>query len=239
MTPSDTNILPCEPIHQRGLRILEARGRVVRPASLAEDALLALIPPIDAILLRALGRITRRLLEAAPRLKVIGRHGIGLDNVDVEAATARGVWVVNTPDAPTQPVAEHFLMPALMLSKGFPRGNRLLRRGEWRVRFDEPGCVVRKFMKSNAYREAFIRVCQSQRPRKALRQLQTAAKQLFVSAKSVYLKERKKAAAKFKAAGKPFKVLTPDAFFRRQDAKAMVMKEARSQNRRQKITSAL
>ena len=98
---------------------------------------------------------------------------------------------------------------------------------------------LRKFMDREACRRAFISCCQKD-PGKALRQLRTAAKLIFVSAKSVYVKERKKAKARFMGAGRPFKVLTPDAFFRRQDVKGMVMKAARSdQNRRKKITSTL
>ena len=134
-----TTILLFETIHERGLKILEARGRVVRPPSLEEEALLPLMGQADAVVLRALARITRRLMKAAPRLKVVGRHGIGVDNIDLEAATELGIRVVNTPDAPTEPVAEHFLMLALMLAKGYVRAGQALRRGAWQSRFDRPG----------------------------------------------------------------------------------------------------
>ena len=136
---ADTTIVLCEPIHERGLRILEARGRIVRPASLDDESLLGLLAGADAVVIRALGRITRRMIEAAPRLKVVGRHGIGVDNIDLEAAAEHGVWVVHTPEAPTEPVAEHFVMLALMLARRFPHNDRLLRRGEWQARFDRPG----------------------------------------------------------------------------------------------------
>ncbi len=133
------SIVLCEPIHERGVKILASRGRVILAPAYTEDALIPLLATADAVILRALARITRRVLEAAPRLKVIGRHGIGLDNVDLEAATERGVWVVNTPEAPTESVAEHFLMLALMLAKRFPHVHGLLRRGEWQSSFGRPG----------------------------------------------------------------------------------------------------
>jgi D-3-phosphoglycerate dehydrogenase len=82
-------------------------------------------------------------MEAAPRLKVVGRHGIGVDNIDVEAATDLGIWVVNTPDAPTEPVAEHFLMVALMLSKYFAFTKRVMETGDWKLRMDRPGRELR------------------------------------------------------------------------------------------------
>lgn len=137
--PADTTIVLCEPIHERGVKILANRGQVVLAPSFEENALLPLLATADAVVVRALTRITRQVLEAAPRLKVVGRHGIGLDNVDLEAATERGVWVVNTPDAPTESVAEHFLMLALMLAKRFPLLHRLLRRGEWPSPSEPPG----------------------------------------------------------------------------------------------------
>ena len=92
-----------ERIHPRGQSLLEARGNVIFPKALDEATLLPLVRDADAIVTRALARITRRLMEAAPQLRVVGRHGIGVDNIDVEAATDLGIWVVNTPDAPTEP----------------------------------------------------------------------------------------------------------------------------------------
>ncbi len=142
-TTKPPNILVLERIHQRGLSLLEARGKVTIPAALDEASLLPLVRDADAIVTRALARITRRLMEAAPQLKVVGRHGIGVDNIDVEAATDLGVWVVNTPDAPTEPVAEHFLMVALMLSKNFAFTKRVLETGDWKSRMDKPGRELR------------------------------------------------------------------------------------------------
>ena len=125
------------------MSLLEARGRVIIPPSLDEKTLLEYIRDADALVIRAMTRITRKLMEAGPRLKVIGRHGIGVDNIDVEAATDLGILVVNTPDAPTEPVAEHFVMLSLMLYKNFPFNKHILEDGNWKARMDAPGRELR------------------------------------------------------------------------------------------------
>lgn len=128
------NILLFEPIHERGLKLLQAAGNVIAAPSLDEEALLPLFAGADAVVVRAGGAVTRRLMEAAPRLKVAGRHGAGVDNIDVPAATELGVWVVNTPDAPAESLAEHFFLLLLALIRHFPHADRGLRRGDWQVR---------------------------------------------------------------------------------------------------------
>ncbi len=137
------NIVVMERIHPRGQSLLEARGNVIFPKALDEATLLPLVRDADAIVTRALARVTRKLMEAAPHLRVVGRHGIGVDNIDVEAATDLGIWVVNTPDAPTEPVAEHFLMLALMLQKHFEFTKHVLKTGDWSLRMNRPGQELR------------------------------------------------------------------------------------------------
>ncbi len=127
-------ILLFEPIHERGRKLLEAAGTVIIPESLNEEALLPLFVSADGVVARAQGSVTRRLMEAAPRLKVVGRHGIGVDNIDVPAATELGIWVVNTPDAPSESVAEHFFLLALILCRNFRQAEEGLRHGDWSVR---------------------------------------------------------------------------------------------------------
>ena len=87
-------------------------------------------------MVRNVGRVSRRVLEAAPRLKVIGRHGAGLETIDLEAAAERGVRVVFTPEANRQSVAEHFVAMALVLSKRLLEADRALREGRWEVRYE-------------------------------------------------------------------------------------------------------
>jgi len=124
-----------EPIHERGVKLLEAAGEVIIPESLEEEALLPLFARADAVVLRAMSGVTRRLMEAAPQLKVVGRHGIGVNNVDVDAATELGIWVVNTPEAPAESVAEHFFLLVLALCRHFLIAEQGLRDSDWNVRY--------------------------------------------------------------------------------------------------------
>jgi Lactate dehydrogenase and related dehydrogenases len=85
----------------------------------------------EVILLKGMGRVSREVMEAAPDLKVIGRQGVGVDNIDLEAARARGLRVINSPHGNTLAVAEHFIMLALGLSRKLTILNGWLRRGDW------------------------------------------------------------------------------------------------------------
>jgi D-3-phosphoglycerate dehydrogenase len=79
------------------------------------------------------------MMESAPKLKVIGRHGVGMENIDLEAATEKGIWVVNTPDANDISVAEHFFGLALILSKMLKKADVALREGRFEVRYQYIG----------------------------------------------------------------------------------------------------
>ena len=127
-------IILYERMHERGASLLEAAGEVTVPDSLEEEALLPLFARADAVVVRAMGKVTRRLMEQAPRLKVVGRHGAGVDNIDVGAATGLGIWVVNTPDGPSEALAEHFFLLALALLRNFRQSEQAFRRGEWSFR---------------------------------------------------------------------------------------------------------
>ena len=106
-------VLVTEPIHPKGIAVLETVAEVVQgnskdPARIAES-----IRGCDAVLVRS-ARITADIMDASPGLRCIAKHGVGLDAIDVEAATARGIRVVNAPDSNANAVAEHTL--ALMLA---------------------------------------------------------------------------------------------------------------------------
>jgi D-3-phosphoglycerate dehydrogenase len=79
------------------------------------------------------------LMDSAPKLKVIGRHGVGVENIDLEAATEKGIWVVNTPDANDTSVAEHFFGLALMLSKMLKKADIALHEGRFEARYQYIG----------------------------------------------------------------------------------------------------
>jgi D-3-phosphoglycerate dehydrogenase len=106
---------------------------VKRPA---KDKLIEIIPQYDALLVRSSGRIDADVLAAATRLKVVGRAGAGVDNIDVEAASLRGVMVMNTPGANTIATAEHTMTLMLALCRHIPQADASLRAGQWeRSRF--------------------------------------------------------------------------------------------------------
>jgi len=128
-----------EDIHEVGKSLLRGRGEIIFAKSFVEDALIEEVKEIDAIIIRANGKVTRKMIEAASKLKVIGRHGVGVENIDLEAATEKGIWVVNTPEANDLSVAEHFFGLALILSKKLKKADIALREGRWEVRYEYIG----------------------------------------------------------------------------------------------------
>jgi D-3-phosphoglycerate dehydrogenase / 2-oxoglutarate reductase len=132
-----------EPMHDAGTRLLREKGEVILAPAQDETTLLAAVRDVDAIVIRNLGTVSRNLINAAPRLKVIGRHGVGLETIDVTAATERGIRVVYTPEGNCESVAEHFVGMALMLSKRLLEADRALRAGQWQVRYEYFGHEMR------------------------------------------------------------------------------------------------
>lgn len=132
-------VLLFEDMHEAGKRILAERGEVIMAKTWKEEDLLAQVKDVDAIIIRANGSITARLMDAAPRLKVIGRHGIGVDSIDLPAASARGIVVCNTPAANVESVAEHAVALMLAVSKQILRADKALRQGRWEARYDYIG----------------------------------------------------------------------------------------------------
>jgi D-3-phosphoglycerate dehydrogenase len=132
-------VLLYEDMHEAGKALLKEKAEIFFAHSLEEVSLIKEVREMDGIIIRANGKVTRRLMESAPRLKVIGRHGVGVENIDLEAATEKGIWVVNTPDANDASVAEHFFGLALMLSKMLKKGDMALREGRWEARYQYIG----------------------------------------------------------------------------------------------------
>lgn len=96
-----------------------------------KDALLAAIPNYDGLAIRSASKVTPKILEAAKKLKVIGRAGIGVDNVDIPAATARGIVVMNTPFGNAITTAEHALSMMMALARQIPEANVSTHAGKW------------------------------------------------------------------------------------------------------------
>ncbi len=132
-------VLLYENMHEEGKAILKEKADIFIAEQLDEDYLIGRVKEIDGIVIRANGRVSRKVIESAPKLKVIGRHGVGVENIDLEAATEKGLWVVNTPDANDASVAEHFFGLALMLSKMLKKGEMALKEGRWEARYQYIG----------------------------------------------------------------------------------------------------
>lgn len=129
-------ILMYEPMHAKGTSLLAESCDVIYAHSLEENQLALQAADVDAIVIRANGAVTRNTIQGAARLKVIGRHGVGLDAIDLEAARAKGIRVVYTPTANTESVAEHFVALALTLAKKVRLADLSLRAGDWKARYE-------------------------------------------------------------------------------------------------------
>jgi len=128
-------VLLYEPMHEKAVAWLAERAEVRMAPSLDEEALLQTVPDVEGIIIRANGKVTRRLMQAAPRLKVVGRHGVGVEAIDRLAAADLGITIVNTPNANDESVAEHCLGMMLVLAKRMHAADRALRAGDWEARY--------------------------------------------------------------------------------------------------------
>src|SRR5213594_1704179 len=122
------------PIHPAGRANLETEARVVVCDDETEAGFLSVAADADGLLFRAKPRCTASLMAACKRLKVVGRHGVGLDTVDIPAATKLGVAVVHAPGSNSQSVAEHALMLMLMCVKKTLAIDKATRKGDWGAR---------------------------------------------------------------------------------------------------------
>jgi len=136
-------VLLYEPIHEEGMRVLRAHAAPHLASGRDEATIVREVADAEGIVIRAQGAATARVMDAAPRLKVIGRHGVGVDNVDVQAATERSIWVVNTPHVVTEPVAEHVVGMMLALAKDFRNSDAHVRGGDWGYRDRFQGMELR------------------------------------------------------------------------------------------------
>src|SRR3954470_14345626 len=126
-------ILVADSISERGIDELKRDGalEVAVETGLSEGALIERIPEFSGIVVRSQTKVTAPIINAATRLRAIGRAGVGVDNVDVEAATRRGVIVMNAPGGNTISTAEHAFSLLLCVARKIPRADALLREGKW------------------------------------------------------------------------------------------------------------
>ncbi len=127
-------ILVSDPLSEEGLKILKDHKefQVDVKTDLKPDALKETIKDYEALVVRSATKVTRDVLSQAAKLKVIGRAGVGLDNVDLEAATQKGIIVMNTPGGNTISTAEHTVSMILALSRNIPQADASTKKGEWK-----------------------------------------------------------------------------------------------------------
>ena len=127
-----TRVLISDKLSPAAVEIFRTRGIEVdvRPG-LTPAELRAVIGDYDGLAIRSATKVTRELLDAAPRLRVVGRAGIGVDNVDVKSATARGVVVMNTPNGNAITTAEHAIAMMFALARQIPEATASTRAGKW------------------------------------------------------------------------------------------------------------
>jgi D-3-phosphoglycerate dehydrogenase len=127
-------IVVCDPISPKGIALLQQRPEfevVVLPKRLSEPELLPVVADAVALLVRSETKVTRKVIESAPKLRVVGRAGVGVDNVDVEAATQHGVVVMNTPGGNTVTTAELSFAMLLALARKVPQAYTSMTAGKW------------------------------------------------------------------------------------------------------------
>ena len=122
-------ILVADKISERGFALLRETGwEVVSPAT---GSFAAEIANADGLIVRSATKVTPELIEAAPKLRVVGRAGVGVDNIDVEAATHHGILVMNTPGGNAVSVAEHTFALMLAMARSVPQSNAAIHAGRW------------------------------------------------------------------------------------------------------------
>ncbi len=128
---SPWQILVADELSAEGLELLQKCGELTIRNGIPEEELREMLPPFHALVVRSATKVTARALEGAENLAVIGRAGIGIDNIDVAAATLRGVAVMNTPEAGAVTTAEHAVSLLMSMARKIPAADASIRAGKW------------------------------------------------------------------------------------------------------------
>lgn len=128
---SKPRVLVAEDLSPQGMDHLRAHTELVDGTSASRDELLKLLGDVDGVVIRSKTTLDKEAIAAAPRLRAIGRAGVGYDNVDVEAANERGILVMNVPEGNTIAAAEHTVGLMLALLRNIPRADRAMKEGRW------------------------------------------------------------------------------------------------------------
>lgn len=124
-------VLVADSINEKGIAELEKVAEVVVDTDITPEELLETIKDFDAIIVRSRTKVTREVIEAAPRLKIIARAGVGVDNIDVKAATEKGIMVINAPESTSITVAEHTMGLILALARKIHLADKSVKEGRW------------------------------------------------------------------------------------------------------------
>lgn len=124
-------ILVSDGLSEDGLAVLKSAGEVTVNSKITPEELLAVLPDYHALVVRSRTKVKANVVEAGKNLRVIGRAGVGVDNIDVAAAVARGITVVNSPLAASIAVAEHTLGLMLALARHLPAADASMKQGKW------------------------------------------------------------------------------------------------------------
>ncbi len=126
-------VLVTDPISPKGVEVLRQSSalQISELGGVTEERLIAKIADADALIVRSQTRVTQAVIAAARKLRVIGRAGVGVDNVDVDAATQRGIVVLNTPSGNTISAAEHTVSLMMAMARNIPQAHASMRAGQW------------------------------------------------------------------------------------------------------------
>lgn len=127
----DWKIMIADGLDECGQTILRLDAQVADRTGIAPDELLGEISAYDGLIVRSRTKVTAAVVSAGPRLRVVGRAGVGVDNIDLAAATVHNVTVVNAPQATTLAVAEHTLALLLAMARALPRADAGMKTGQW------------------------------------------------------------------------------------------------------------
>lgn len=124
-------VLIADQINEKGIDELKDIADVVVQTDITPEELVSSIPDYDAIVVRSRTKVTQEVIEASQKLKIIARAGVGVDNVDVEAATEKGIMVVNAPESTSITVAEHTMGIILSLARKISIADKSVKEGKW------------------------------------------------------------------------------------------------------------
>lgn len=118
-------------ISEKGVALLREHFDVDVMPNMKPEELIKVINNYDGLVTRSMTKVTKEVIEASTRLKVIGRAGVGVDNIDIPAATAKGIVVLNTPEGNTMAATEHTVAMMMAMTRHIPQAHQSIQEGKW------------------------------------------------------------------------------------------------------------